>query len=277
MKCRRIAGCLLGLVAGCMILEAGLPQVWALPQLFGSKKNEPGEQQQAAALVPMDLIPTAHRGKVSQVLARPTIYTRGPLETFECRPELYRWFLDNPDRTAVAWRRLGAKCLDIERRGKNLFGWTDAQGSDVTWTALHSGPNVRVWFAEGQVKPGTLFPMVPVQCVVVLRHSILKQEKDGALMQHQADVFAFTDSKTATVVTRMLGPSVPKMARQGAGQLQMFFGAMAWYCHENPDRVEVLLRPDKKPAHPDRPAASFNPTGMIYPAGFSGNAPVPYE
>ncbi len=258
MKCRRLVGCLcLGFAT---IIWPASAHAQVLGGLFG-KKAEPSEQVQAAAAVPLEQIPPAFRDKVSQVLARPTLYSRGPQENFECRPDLYRWMLDHPDRTVLAWKRLGAKCVDIEVRGNGWFGWSDGQGSDIAWVALHSTPSLRIWYAEGTVKPGALFPQVPVQCVVVLRHDILSQNADGAMLQQQADVFAYTDSKTASLVTRMLGPSVPRMAKQGVGQLQMFFGAMAWYCQQHPDRTESLLRPETQPKTQSQ--SPYNPINQI--------------
>jgi hypothetical protein len=273
MKCGRFARITLSALAGMALLWPGPASAQLL--LFGNKNNEQAQRMQAAALVPLDSLPPAYRDKVSQVVGKPTVYTKGAQETFEAQPELYRWLLDNPDRAVVAWKRLGAKCVDIQRRGPNQFGWSDTQGSEVVWTAIHTGPNLHVWFAEGQVKPGVLFPMVPVQCVAMIRHGIVKQDEDGATIQHQADVFAYSDSKTAAVVTRMLGPSVPRLAKQGVGQLQMFFGALAWYCHEHPDRADKLLRPDPKPVK--RSDTSFDPTGMILPQGFQMQAPLPRD
>ncbi len=262
----RMPGCVLALVIGLLLADAGGARAGGLTGLFGGRKAEQVEQAQAASLVPLAQIPPAYRDKVNQVLSRPTLYAKGPLESFEARADLYRWFLDNPDRAVAAWRRLGAKCLDIENRGRGFYGWADAQGSDIVWTAVHTGTNLRIWYAEGKVKPGTIFPVVPVQCVVILRHGPANQDKDSALMQHQADIFAYTDSKTAAVVMRMLGPSVPRMAKQGVGQLQMFYGALSWYCYEHPDRVESLLRPQAQPSTPaTRLETPFNPTSLIQP------------
>ena len=50
-----------------------------------------------------------------------------------------------------------------------------------------------------------------------------------------------TDSKVAALAARMLGVSAPRVAEQYVGQLQTFFGALAWYLSEHPDRVSELL------------------------------------
>src|SRR5262249_47783877 len=151
----------------------------------------------AAALVPLEQIPPAFRPKVQRVLERPILYSQGPLESFICQPQLYMWLLDHPDRATTAWRRLGAKCLDINARGNGSFGWTDGKGSEVVWRTIVPGQNVRVWYAEGQVRPAALLPTVSVQCVVVLRHIVVRAQDGAAVMEHQADVFVYSDSRAA--------------------------------------------------------------------------------
>src|SRR5438128_12057452 len=103
MHCRRWVGFSL-VMMGLAWLSAGTAEAGGLAALFG-KKADQSEQLQAAALVPLEQIPATFREKVSHVLTRPTLYARGPSETFECRPELYRWFLDHHDRSELACRR----------------------------------------------------------------------------------------------------------------------------------------------------------------------------
>ena len=65
---------------------------------------------------------------------------------------MYHWLLDHPDQAVKLWRRLGAKCIDIQDLGAGRFGWKEGV-SDVHWDVVLDGPHRRVWYAEGQVKP----------------------------------------------------------------------------------------------------------------------------
>jgi hypothetical protein len=199
------------------------------------------DQLRAAAKVPLEQISAALQANVKMVVDRPTLFATGPAEVFPCRPSQYYWFLDHPDRVMVAWMRLGAKCLPITDRGGGRFGWADEQGSDLVWqTAFHS-PRLRIWYAEGNVRPAALLPLVPVRAVVLLHHNESKDELGGAIMSQQAEVFLQTDSKAATVIMKMLGSSVPRMAQDGVTQLQLFFAGISWYLERHPERTEWLL------------------------------------
>jgi hypothetical protein len=199
------------------------------------------EQLQSAAQVPLEEVPAHLRNGVRRVLGRPTLFTHGPEEMFPCRPAQYFWLLEHPDRAMLAWLRLGAKCLPIAARGEGRFGWADDQGSDLTWETVYKYDQLRVWYAEGKVRAAPMLPLVPVRAVVILRHAAGHDETGADVIRHQADLFLQTDSKTAILVMKMLGASAPRLAQEGAAQLQLFFAGLAWYLQQHPERADRLL------------------------------------
>ncbi len=207
-----------------------------------SAKNTDSAQ---AVTIPWDALEERAAAAAKQMMERPTVQARGPTETFTCTPEQYYWLLDNPDRAVIAWRRLGAKCVTIQRRGPATFGYADDAGSDVTWDVVHKAPGLRIWLAEGKVKASPLLPLVPVKALVILRSAEGKTRDGIVTMQHHAEVVIRTDSKAAAAVTKMMGQSAPKLAEQGLGQLQLFFSALSFYADRHPEKVEMLFRPEK--------------------------------
>jgi hypothetical protein len=215
--------------------------------------QETGLQRWTSTRLPIDEMPAAVRDPVRQVADHPTLYSHGPSETFPCDPALYHWLLDHPDRAVSAWRKLGAQCVEITDRGDGRFGWTDSHESDVHWNTVYKGDELRVWHASGKVKGGPLVPTVPFEALVVLRHVTGKDEKGRTVVRHQADLILHTDSKSAQVATRVLGPTAPKLAEQYVTQMEMFFSALPWYIQRHPERAEELLSETPAPA-PEAPA-----------------------
>jgi hypothetical protein len=204
----------------------------------------PGQKHEVASAraVPLAQIDERCRDAVRQVLEKPILSGRGPAESFYCRPEHYSWLLEHPDRVVHAWRRLGARCVSIDARSGGRFGWADENGSELVWETVLRSPSMRIWFAEGKVRPGQMLPLVPVKAVVVMRHTSSRAADGAPVMRHQADLFVQTDSKTAAVMTRMLGPTASRVAEHGLGQLQLFFSGISGYLERHPDQVETLLR-----------------------------------
>jgi len=240
-------------------LLAAMVGLWARPapevQAAGPQRQggilppsvSPALARSHARAVPLEELPPEIRSNVSRVLDQPTLFTRAPAEEFHGRPELYHWLLDHPDRAALAWRRLGAQCVEITDRGNGRFGWADGQGSNVYWDTIYRTPDVRIWYAEGVARPGPLLPGIAVKAVVVMHHSVRQDSAGQSWMWHQAEVFVQTDSKAAALLARMLGPSVPRVAEQAVAQLEMFFSALLGYCERHPEKAEKLLAAAAEP------------------------------
>src|SRR4051812_3998246 len=150
--------------------------------------QEPAIRGGAALRLPLDKIPEGFRAQVRQVLEQPTLVTHGKEEAFSCRPALYFWFAEHPDRAAAVWRRLGAQCMDISDRGNGRFSWTDRQGSEVHWDTIYASPRVRVWYAEGRVRPAMLLPLVSFRAVLVLHHVEGHDAAGQPVLRQQADL-----------------------------------------------------------------------------------------
>jgi hypothetical protein len=185
--------------------------------------------------VPLEAIPPGLRDSVRLVLEHPTMSVPGPSELFRGRPGLYHWFIDHPEQALETWRRLGAKCTEVKPVGPGRWRWRDGSGSEVYWMTIYATQHVRVWYAEGKARPGPLLPLLPVRAVAVLRFTDGQDYIGHAVIQHQARLYVQTDNKTAALVTRLLGPSVPHLARRGVEQMEMFFSALVWYLDHHPE------------------------------------------
>jgi hypothetical protein len=123
----------------------------------------------------------------------------------------------------------------------------------------------------------------------VLSHRAHQSEAGRTLVQHRTDLFLYTDSKAAALVARLMGPSAPRMAEQCAGQIEMFFSALAWYLDQHPAKAEALLTGvlppgaprmggaapagQAAPARRQRPSGHASPRGRVRPAS-TGRPPV---
>jgi hypothetical protein len=208
-----------------------------VPQL----RSKTASSMAAARLVPLDSLNPQLRERVRKVLSQPTLVTRAPVDEFRASPKIYNWLMDHPDRTTLAWQRLGVACSPITDRGSGRFGWADKEGSEVIWSTIVQNSQVRVWYAEGHVKLGTLIPSIPIQFVVVVRHNLPTAEIGN--IQHQVDIFCHADSRAVNLVYRLVGPTADKMAEEAAEQMLMFFSGMAGYATQHSQQIDKLLAP----------------------------------
>ena len=79
-----------------------------------------------------------------------------------------------------------------------------------------------------------------------------------------------TDNGAVALAARLLGASAPHLAQQYIGQIEMFFGAMAWYLDRYPRHAAQLLADLQKPAgepQPFRPTSATNRSSQPSPGG----------
>jgi len=248
------------LVAWCAAANAALAQ--SVPAVSTSGST-PRPASPAPAFVtpaiPLEELPPPIRERIRSVLEHPTLSSRGPLEAFHCRPPLYYWLLDHPDQAVRLWRGLGAKCTDIQTGGDGSFIWKEAQNGEVRWQTVLRTPRQRIWYAEGKVRPSVMLPSIPVRAVVVLYHQEGTDSGGKPAVRHQMDLILHTDSRAVNLVTRLFGASGPRMAEEYVGQMQMFFGALAWYLTQHPDKATALFEDLKRSAGAVGPRGTTNP------------------
>ena len=232
------------LVAGALCATGSEPalRVEAQQVACGAVVADPAiaGEHASAAVIPVAVFASLP-GDVRRILERPTLSARGPSELFRGRAGIYDWLLDHPDQAVLIWRRLGAKCMDIDDQGSGWFGWSDRQGSAVHWQTVHRSSQLRIWYAEGTGKPSVLLPAVPARAVVVLHMTKGSDHAGRPVIRHQAEIYLQTDSKSTLLVARLLGTSVPRLADQAIGQMEIFFSALTWYLDRHPERAEGLL------------------------------------
>jgi hypothetical protein len=191
--------------------------------------------------IPLNQVAQRYRTSIRKIVDHPTLACQGPLELFQGKVEMYQWLLDHPDQAVSAWRRLGANCMDINDLGGGRFGWSDGDGSSIHWETALRTESLRIWYAEGKLRPAPFLPAVPARAVVVLHYGEPLAGTGRFLIRHQADLYVQTDSKMAALAARLLGASVPKLGQQCVGQLELFFSALAWYLDRHPEKIDQLL------------------------------------
>jgi hypothetical protein len=217
-----------------------------LSRSVGSRLHSPVTQPSSNSLSLFDAVDPAVRGDVIAVVQKPTIAARHTEEPFTANPTVYKWLLEHPDRTALAWERIGVPCLPIKERSAGQYQFKDDSGTDVCWQSVGTIPDGRIWYATGKVKPGLLMPTVPVKAVAVVRYPATAPLNGKVAVSPAVSLFFQTDSRTASTILRMAGPAAPRMADEGAEQLLFFFSGMARYLDKHPDQTAALLSPPRK-------------------------------
>jgi hypothetical protein len=191
--------------------------------------------------IPLDALPADVRPRVQAVLESPSLSTKGPLESFNADAGTYRWLLEHPGTGTKLWRLLGARVTDIIERDGTYY-WNDGQGSDMRWRIVYRDSSTQAWFAEGKAKPAFLLPSSSFRAFVVLKYTTGTDLTDKPAIRHQVHFLLRCDSGAMALAARILGASAPRLAEQYVGQLQLFYGGLAWYLSQDEERARKLFQ-----------------------------------
>lgn len=191
----------------------------------------------------LDVVAASHRNTVEDILKNPTITAKFTEESFEAHANVYDFMLEHPDRVSLAWQRLKVPCVDITALGNGDFFWQDENGSEISWRSVGKFQDGMIWYASGKVKPGSVLPAVPVKAVAVLRcpRTPANLKTGGSQFTPSVQLYMQSDSRVATAMLRMMGPTVPKLAEDGAEQLLFYFSGVSRYLFKKPEQVKTLL------------------------------------
>jgi hypothetical protein len=196
--------------------------------------------------VPLNEVVSAdYRDAVMKVVQKPTVSTRATAPDVICTVAMYEWLFDHPDRVSLAWQRLKVGAVPIADAGNGKFVWTDENGSEVTWQKVGTFADGLVWYATGKVKPGAAGPSVPVKAVAVLTRAQKAQKEGVAAFSTSVQIYLQSDSRAANLALKLVGPTAPKVAEQGAEQFLEFFNGIADYVQRNPKKADELLAAKK--------------------------------
>lgn len=192
-----------------------------------------------------DVVPQQFLPAVLDVIRNPTIQTDATETPLTAQVGVYDWLVTHPDRVSSLWRRLGVPCVTIKDLGQGRFRWIDDAGSDLIWQQVGQYQHGVIWYATGKVKTGAFLPTIPVKAVAVLDSPRLPNATTGTeRITPSVHIYLLTDSRTARVALRVVGPAAPQLAKQGAEQLLLFFSAPAVYLQRHPDQMQTLLKPE---------------------------------
>lgn len=192
--------------------------------------------------LPLEAIDPQVRDRVRGVLEHPALSSRAQPEAFNSEMPVYRWLLDHPDLTVKLWKLVGANVQDIHDRGDGVYVWRDEHGSEVSWHSVLKQDGLHAWYAEGKVKASALLPMTSFRALAVLSFREGQDAAGKPAIQHQVHFLLRCDSKAVALAMKILGASAPRMAEQYLGQLQMFYGGMAWYLGQDEERARKMYR-----------------------------------
>ena len=187
--------------------------------------------------VPIDRIDARFRENVSEVLTRPSIFRRLPVQVVESDPEMFAFLTQNPDVLINMWRLMGVTAMQMHRVGDTTFVADDRAGTKTRFDFVLSSPGMQVIYAEGEYDGPLVRKPIRARCVLVLKSALTRDRTGRATVTTRMDTFVKVDHLGAAAVAKTLQPLIGRSADYNFRETVSFIGQISRTAKANPDGV----------------------------------------
>lgn len=139
--------------------------------------------------LPLEQFAGPHGARTKEILERPLVYRRGPIEVIACQPELLEYLVDHPAVAADYWKRLGLEVSEVESIPDG-FRCRDGKRSSVSFHVVFASEELRVLYCIGEAKQPLLPAPLRAELVIVQRFRIARRADGRCYLVQQLEGFA---------------------------------------------------------------------------------------
>lgn len=205
---------------------------------------------EATRRLPLDRLDAQTRQRIAEIVERPTLYRRMPIERIPCDPSLFVFLVRYPEVVVNMWELMGATKIRCRRIDDYMVDADDGSGTLTRIELVYGTPNVHLLYAEGEYSGPLMSRRVTGRCVLALQSSY-QQARDGrSLVTSEMDVFLNLEGLGAEVVAKTLHPVMGKTADHNFAESAKFIEQVSEQAALNNDAMQDLadrltrIRPD---------------------------------
>lgn len=202
----------------------------------GSSTN--AVRKQAIAELGLERLTVDAQKKSQSVLKNLGMFRRLPTITFECDPEIYRYFLSNPDVAVSTWRAMEISQFQLQETSPNHYKADAGDGSVGDVELFLQTPTETLIHCEGAFKSPLLTKPIVARSLMRLQ-TTFAQEQDGRIIgTHSGEVFVEFPSHAVEAVAKVISPVSHSIADRNFKQMTLFVHLMSQAMAKHPGWVE---------------------------------------
>jgi hypothetical protein len=227
-------------------------------------------QKQAASELPLDKLTEDKRTEVRSILNNVCYYRRLPTLTIPVEPDVYVYFMRNPEVAVSLWRAMNISKLDLDRESDTVFVGDTNDGTSGRLEVLHRGERQGdieqcLVLCDGLYKNALLPKPISARSLLRLETRFFRETDGQVYATHRADLFVSFPSETVEAVSRMMSPVTIMLTDRTFCEVTLFLKLMSVAMGKRPDWVEHLV--EKMNGVPDnRKAELLQLTAKVYVA-----------
>lgn len=197
-------------------------------------------RKQATSDIPMDRLTPEGQRKSQALLKNVGMFRRLPTISFECDPEIYRYFLTHPDVAVSSWRAMEISQFQLQELDPYHYRADAGDGSIGSVELLLSTPTETLIHCDGAFKSPLLPKPIVARSLMHLQTSFAKTPDGRIVGTHTGDVFVEFPSPTVETLAKVISPVSHAIADRNFKQMTLFVHLMSQAMARHPGWIEQI-------------------------------------
>jgi hypothetical protein len=197
-------------------------------------------RKQAVGELPLNRMHPEAQRKSQSLVKNVGMFRRLPTISFECDPEIYRYFIKNPDVAVSTWRAMEISQFQLHESGGNQYRADAGDGSVGNVELLLQTPTETMIYCDGAFKSPLLPKPIVARSLMRLQTTFVKENDGKIIGTHTGDVFVEFPSHTVEAVAKVIAPVSHSIADRNFKQMTLFVHLMSQAMARRPDWIEVV-------------------------------------
>ncbi len=197
-------------------------------------------RKQALHDLPLDRLSNEARGKAESLLKNIGMFRHLPSLSFEVDPDVYDYFLRNPDVAVATWRAMDISKFKLQEVGPNRYHADAGDGSVGDVELFYHTPEDTLIHCDGAFKSPLLPKPIVARSLMRLQTTFAKEADGRVIGTHSGDVFVEFPSQAIETVAKVISPVSHTIADRNFKQMTLFAHLMSQAMARHPGWIEVI-------------------------------------
>ena len=197
-------------------------------------------RKQALHDLPLERLSNEARGKAESLLKNIGMFRRLPSLSFEVDPDVYGYFVRNPDVAVATWRAMDISKFNLQEVGPNRYHADAGDGSIGDVELFYHTPEDTLIHCDGAFKSPLLPKPIVARSLMRLQTTFAKEPDGRVIGTHSGDVFVEFPSPAIETVAKAISPVSHTIADRNFKQMTLFAHLMSQAMAKHPGWIEVI-------------------------------------
>ena len=197
-------------------------------------------RKQGISELPLDRLSNEARSKTESLLKNLGMFRRLPTLSFEADPEVYDYFLKNPDVAVATWRAMDISKFKLQNSGLNCYRADAGDGSVGLVELFYQSTNDTLIHCDGAFKSPLLQRPIIARSLMRLQATFAREPDGRIIGTHSGDVFVEFPSPAIETLAKVISPLSHTIADRNFKQMTLFAHLMSQAMARHPGWIESI-------------------------------------